>query len=57
MFLLSSGFKRNPNLPDSAYKDFDVSGVAGFDVETPPPLDADTAAHGRLDAASAQSDA
>lgn len=31
------GFKRNPNLPDSAYKDFDVSGVAGFDVETPPP--------------------
>lgn len=26
------GFKRNPNLPDSAYKDFDVSGVAGFDT-------------------------
>ena len=24
--------KRNPNLPDSAYKDFDVSGVAGFDT-------------------------
>ena len=26
------GFKRNPNLPDSAYKDFDVTGVAGFDT-------------------------
>jgi len=26
------GFKRNPNLPDSAYKDFDMTGVAGFDI-------------------------
>ena len=24
-------YKRNPNLPDSAYKDFDMSGVIGFD--------------------------
>ena len=26
------GFKRNPNLPDSAYTDFDTTGVAGFDI-------------------------
>jgi len=24
-------YKRNPNLPDSAYKDFDMSGVIGYD--------------------------
>ena len=29
------GFKRNPNLPDSAYKDFDMTGVAGFTSNTP----------------------
>ena len=28
-------FKRNPNLPDSAYKDFDMTGVAGFTSDTP----------------------
>jgi hypothetical protein len=27
-------FKRNPNLPDSAYTDFDMTGVAGFDNPT-----------------------
>ena len=26
------GFKRNPNLPDSAYTDFDTTGVGGFDT-------------------------
>jgi len=25
-------FKRNPNIPDSAYKDFDTTGVGGFDT-------------------------
>ena len=25
-------FKRNPNIPDSAYTDFDMTGVAGFDT-------------------------
>ena len=27
-------FKRNPNIPDSAYKDFDMRGIAGFDNPT-----------------------
>jgi hypothetical protein len=29
------GFKRNPNLPDSAYDNFDLTGVSGFDDSRP----------------------